>query len=226
VHAPAQSTTGPSPDRAWWLRTLAVLQSPTAVFAALRDDSDGEADARQEPVLALVLSAGIATILSLATTRTLLDYPNDGSPPIDGLVAAVLVFLQGIIYGIATFWLAGGILYWGLRAAGGRASYRQSRHLLAFAAAPVALSLLLVWPVRLALYGSDAFRSGGADDTGAAPTVFGAIQLAFAAWAVVLLVMGIRALNGWSLWRALGGLTLAAFALLALALVALILSAG
>jgi len=32
-----------------------------------------------------------------------------------------------------------------------------------FASAPLALSLLLVWPVRLAIYGDDLFRSGGSD---------------------------------------------------------------
>jgi hypothetical protein len=222
---PAQSAPVPSAERAWWLRTLAVFQSPTAVLAALRDDSDEQADARQEPVLVLVLLAGIATILSLETTATLLDPPLDGSPRIDGLVLAVVVFLQGIFYGLATFWILGGILHWGLRAAGAATSYRQARHVLAFAAAPLALSLLVVWPVRLALYGGDVFRTGGADE-GAGDTVFGALELGFMAWSVALLVVGVRALNGWSLWRSLGGLVLAGFALLALALVVLIVGTG
>jgi hypothetical protein len=51
-------------ERAWWLRTLAVLQAPTPVFAALRDDSQEAAAARQEPVTAIVLLAGIASVLA------------------------------------------------------------------------------------------------------------------------------------------------------------------
>jgi hypothetical protein len=64
---------------------------------------------------------------------------------------------------------------------------------LAFASAPIALSLLAVWPVRLAVYGEDVFRSGGSDH-GAGNTAFVAIELAFVAWAVGLLVFGLREL--------------------------------
>src|ERR1051326_6245868 len=49
-------------DRAWLLRTLVVLQAPRAVYAALRDDSDDAAHARQEPVLALLWLSGIAGV--------------------------------------------------------------------------------------------------------------------------------------------------------------------
>src|SRR4051812_22432760 len=41
-------------ERAWLLRALLVLQSPRAVFAALRDDSEETARARAEPIIALV----------------------------------------------------------------------------------------------------------------------------------------------------------------------------
>jgi len=49
-------------------------------------------------------------------------------------------------------------------------------------------------PVRLAVYGEDVFRGGGADH-GAGNTLFVAIELAFVAWSVWLLVMGLRALR-------------------------------
>jgi hypothetical protein len=64
---------------------------------------------------------------------------------------------------------------------------------LAFASAPVALSLFVVWPVRLAVYGEDVFRSGGSDH-GAGNTAFVVIELAFAAWALGLLLFGLREL--------------------------------
>jgi hypothetical protein len=197
-----------SPERQWWLRTLAIFQSPRAVFAALRDDSEEQAAARQEPVLALVFLAGIAGVLSARETGRLLDYRE-----IDAVLVAVVTFLSGGIYAFVTYWLGGALLHLGIRAAGGEGSYRRSRHVLAFAAAPLALSLLLVWPLRLAVYGGDSFRAGGADE-GAGYWIFTGISIGFAAWAFVLLVLGVSVVQRWTLGRAavsiaLIGLTLA-----------------
>ena len=166
----AQATSAPEErlERGWWLRVPAVLMSPRNVFLAFRSDAEEQAAARQEPVLALVLLAGTAGILSLDATGTLLDYPTDGTFPRDGLVVPVIVFIQGALYGTAAYWLGGLVLYLGLRAAGGEGSYRRARHLLAYAATPLVLSLVLVWPLELALYGGDAFRTGGADEGRAA----------------------------------------------------------
>jgi hypothetical protein len=105
------------------------------------------------------------------------------------------------------------VLHGAVRALGSHGSFRRSRHLLAFAAVPVACSLLL-WPVELALYGEKLFR-GGAAAAGGGRTVFGALALAFALWAAWLLVVGVRAVHGWSWGRALA----AAAAPLALAVV-------
>jgi hypothetical protein len=192
-----------SQERAWLLRSLLVLQSPGPVFAALRDDSDEASRARQEPVLALVGLAGIASVLWTPVAGRLLD-----DPAVDGLLAAVWAFLGGLLYGTVMYFLGGAALYLGLHAAGSPGSYRRARHLLAFAAAPVALSLLVVWPVRLAVCGEDVFRTGGADD-GATNTVFGLVQLAFVAWALVLLVLGVRAVTGWAWGRTLEGVGIA-----------------
>ena len=49
--------------RDWWLRALLVLQRPRPVFVALRDDSKESVSDRAEPVLAIVLLAGIAALL-------------------------------------------------------------------------------------------------------------------------------------------------------------------
>jgi hypothetical protein len=201
-------------EKEWWLRALMVFQSPTAVFRALRDDSDEAASARQEPVLALVLLAAMAAILSWSpTTPTLSDRAG-----VDALVGAVLVFLAGGIYGGATYWLGGAVLYFGSRGAGSRGSYRRARHTLAYAAAPLALSLLLVWPVRIAMFGGDVFRRGGADD-GTAGQIFEVLDGLFLAWAVVLLVLGIRAVERWSAVRALVAVSLAGLVVVAVTLV-------
>ena len=51
----------------------------------------------------------------------------------------------------------------------------------------------LVLPVRLAVYGEDVFRQGGSDH-GAGNTIFVVVELAFVAWAVWLLAVGLRIL--------------------------------
>lgn len=207
-------TAKPSPERAWWLRTLAVFQSPTPVFAALRDDSDAATEARQEPVLALVILAAVAAVLTSPTTGTLMDNAER-----DGLEVAVLVFLAGLFYGVAGYWAGGAALYVGARAAGSTRSYRHARHVLAFAAAPVALSFLVLWPVEIAVYGSDLFRTGGSDADGAGRWVFHVVEAAFYLWSFALLVLGVRIVNRWPVVRSLGALGLTAFALLAIALI-------
>jgi len=204
VDAGAPSAAKPSADREWWLRTLAIFQSPRVVFEALRNESKDQVEARQEPVLALVLLAGLAAVLVAPSTGRLLDEELvDNS----AAVLAVLLFLTGAIYGAATYWIGGASLFVGLKGAGSQGSYRRSRHLLAFAAAPLVLGLVLVWPVRLAVHGSDTFRSGGSD-TGAAVTVFDAILALFATWAFGLLVYGISVVERWSLLRAVISLAL------------------
>jgi hypothetical protein len=205
-------------ERDWWLRALAVFQSPRPVFAALRDDSQEAANARQEPVLLIVLLAGVAGILTSPSTGTLMDNPER-----DGLLVAVLVFLTALMYGVATYWIGGAAVYLGLRGAGSKASYRRARHLLAFSAAPLALSLFVVWPVEIAVFGSDLFRTGGADE-GAGRWVFDALEGIFVLWALALLVLGVSVVEGWKTVRAIGALGLALFALIAFALVPLLLA--
>jgi hypothetical protein len=192
-----------------------VLQSPRSVFQAMRDDSLPAAEARQEPALALVFLAGIAAVLSFSTTTG--EFLDD--PRIDGVLVLVLTILGGGIYGFAGYWLGGLALYWGVRGAKGEGSYRQARHILAYAFTPLALSLV-VWPIRLALYGSDNFRAGGADE-GAGGWIFTAVGFAFAAWSLGLVLLGVKEVHGWTVVRSLGALLMTAMALLMLALAAL-----
>ena len=188
------------PD-SWWLRALLVAQAPAAVFADLRDDSRQAAEARQEIVAALAFLAGVALTLLTSQASSFADDPARA-----GIIIPVWLFIAGLLVGIVNYWLAGGVLYLALDWLGARTSYRQARHLLAFAAVPLALSLVLL-PVRLALYGDDIFRSGGTD-TGSGAHVFTVLELGFGVWSLVLLAIGIRVVESWSWARALAATAL------------------
>jgi len=198
-----------SPDREWWLRVPAVLVVPRSVFAALRDESADAVDARAEPVLALVYLAGVAAALSSSTARTLFDDPE-----YDRLLVAVWAVIAGAFIAFVGYFVIGGALYLGALGMGSEGTFRRARHVLAFALAPLALSLLVLWPLELAVFGTDVFRRGG-DDEGAAGAVFGALAAAFALWSAALLLIGIRTVHGWSWWRSLGALALVALFLAA-----------
>ena len=68
-------------------------------------------------------------------------------------------------------------------------------------------------PLRLAIYGGDTFRGGGADEGLGGDLLLG-LQLGAAAWSLALLAIGVRIVHGWDWLRTLGSLV-AALALLA-----------
>ena len=199
------------PDRQWWLRVPAVFLSPTSVFVAMRNDTREDLDARSEPVLALTALAGIAIALGTSTARTLYDDPE-----YDAVNVAIWAVIAGGIIAFAGYFIVGGALYLGTRGLGSVGTFRRARHLLGFAVAPIALSLLLLWPLQLAVYGGDLFRRGGADH-GAGARLFDLLELGFAAWAAVLLLIGVQAVHGWTWWRSLGALGLVVLFLAAFA---------
>jgi len=187
--------------RDWWLRTLLVLQRPRPVFVALRDESKQSLSDRAEPILAVVLLAGIAGALGTGTASHIMD-PNLYDPPAtyDGLQVAIWAFIAGSLSGVFGYFALGALLHVAARLLGSQGSYRRNRQIVAFAVVPVALSLV-IWPVKLALYGDDVFRTGGRD-AGTGSHVFAGLELSFVAWSTILLVVGVRAVHGWTWARA------------------------
>jgi Yip1 domain len=183
-------------QREWWARALLVLWRPNEVFAALRSTDEEDEDARSEPLLATVFLAGIAVVLGTnAFAHALDDFE------LDGLTLAVIGFIAGGIYGLVAYFLLGFLAYAGARAAGSTAPAVHLRQVVGFAAVPLAVSLVAVWPVRLAIYGSDVFETGGSD-TGFGNHVFEALELGAIVWSLALVVVGLRAYHAWSIGRA------------------------
>jgi hypothetical protein len=187
-----------SPDRAWWLRVPAVLLSPRSVFFALREEDPEDVGARSEPILLIVWLAGIASVLASSTASTLLDNSD-----YDALLLAIWAFVAGGIYGVVGYFLAGFAVFFGARLFGTLGSFRRERQIVAFAAVPLALSVLLLLPLRLALYGGDTFHAGGADE-GTGETMLLVLQLLFVAWSLGLLLVGVRVVHGWTWLRSAG----------------------
>ena len=83
------------------------------MFVALQDDDEVDVDARSEPILAIVLVAGMAGILLTPTWGTLLDDES-----LDWIVLAVVTFIGGLFYGTAGYFLLGLVVWLGARAVG------------------------------------------------------------------------------------------------------------
>ncbi len=197
-----------SPSRAWWLRVPATLLSPRSVFFALREDDDDDVAARGEPLLLITLLAGMAAVLATPTAADLLDNPE-----YDAMLVAIWTFIAGGIYGAVGYFVIGFALFFGVRLVGSLGGFRRARQIVGFALVPLAASLLVTLPLRLALYGGDTFRGGGADEGLGGDLLLG-LQLGAAAWSLALLAIGVRVVHGWDWLRTLGALV-AAVALLA-----------
>jgi hypothetical protein len=179
-----------SATRAWWLRVPAVLLSPRSVFFALREEDDEDVAARAEPLLLVIWLAGMASVLATPTASGLLDDRDYDT-----------MFVAGGLYGVVGYVVAGFGVHFGVRLLGSLGSFRRARQTVGFALVPLAVSLLLVLPLRLAIYGGDTFRGGGADE-GSGERALLAAQLAFAAWSLGLVVLGVRVTHGWTWLRA------------------------
>jgi hypothetical protein len=196
-----------SPSRAWWLRVPAVLVGPRPVFFALREEDEDDVAARSEPLLAIILLAGIAAVLATPVAADILDNPE-----YDAILLAVWAFIAGGIYGAVGYFVLGFAVYFGVRLLGSVGAFRRARQTVGFALVPLAASVLLTLPLRLALYGGDTFRDGGADEGAGGNVVLG-LTLAAIAWSVALLTVGVRVTHGWS-WPRTGAALVAAAALL------------
>jgi hypothetical protein len=191
-------------ERGWWRRLPLILVRPSEVFAELRDGSDEQAEALSEPIVAVTILAGTAMFLSTATAGQLFDDSE-----FDWLLIAVEAFFAGVLVAAQNYWLGGAALLLGLRSLGSMARYRTARQIVGLSTMPFVLALVFVWPLRIAIFGGDLFRSGGSDE-GTTGYVLNVVDAGFAAWALVLAIVGVRTVEQWSLVRSLGATAFAA----------------
>lgn len=199
---------GEAASREWWRRVPRVVTAPRTVFAALAETDDTDVDARSEPVLAITILAGMACILLTPAWGTVMDDPT-----VDALVLVVVTFIGGLFYGAAGYFLLGLALWLGARAVGVDSPFKIARQIVAFAALPLALALVVLVPAIAIGFGSDWFRTGGSDE-GTGRVVVTALGLAFVAWSTVLVALGLRTTLRLP-WRGVAGALLLAGVLVA-----------
>ena len=199
---------GEAASREWWRRVPRVVTAPRTVFAALAEADDSDVDARSEPVLAITILAGMACIILTPAWGTVMDDPT-----VDALVLVVVTFIGGLFYGAAGYFLLGLALWLGARAVGVDSPFKIARQIVAFAALPLALALVVLVPAIAIGFGSDWFRTGGSDE-GAGRVVVTALGLAFVAWSTALVALGLRTTLRLP-WRGVAGALLLAGVLVA-----------
>ncbi len=199
---------GEAASREWWRRVPRVVTAPRTVFAALAETDDTDVDARSEPVLAITILAGMACILLTPAWGTVMDDPT-----VDALVLVVVTFIGGLFYGAAGYFLLGLALWLGARAVGVDSPFKIARQIVAFAALPLALALVVLVPAIAIGFGNDWFRTGGSDE-GTGRVVVTALGLAFVAWSTVLVALGLRTTLRLP-WRGVAGALLLAGVLVA-----------
>jgi Yip1 domain len=181
-----RAAAGETAARDWWRRVPRLVTAPRSVFEALAEREEADVDARSEPVLAITILAGMAAMLLTPAWGEVMDDPT-----VDGVVLVVLTFIGGLFYGAAGYFLLGVVVWLGAKAVGVETPFRIARQLVGFAALPLALSLVVLVPAIVFGYGEDWFRTGG-DDEGAGRAVVVAIGLAFVAWSLALVALGLR----------------------------------
>lgn len=158
-------------------------------------------------VLTLAALGGVAQVLDRASTQNLGDEHGVGAI----LLAAVLA---GPIAGVIGIYVGAWLLTVSGRWIGGEAPGAHLRAALAWGNLPNVAGLLL-WAPALALVGGEMFTSATPQlENQPLLALFllplGLLWVALAVWSLVLIVLGTAQVQGFSGWRALGNLLLAA----------------
>ncbi|HEM46828.1 MAG TPA: YIP1 family protein [Alphaproteobacteria bacterium] len=158
-------------------------------------------------VLPLAALGGVAQVLDRASARNLGDEYATGAILLVAALAGPVAGIAGIYIGAWLLRLTDGWL-------GGEAPSAHLRTALAWGNLPTAAGLLL-WVPALALVGGEMFTAATPQLDGQPLLALfllpiGLAWIALAIWSLVLVVLGVAEVQGFSGWRALGNLLLAA----------------
>lgn len=156
-------------------------------------------------VTVLLMLGGIARSIDRASRQNSGDHLSTFS------ILAMAVVLGGLVG-----WVFYHIYGWGMKVTGqwlgGRASAEEFRTVLAWALIPTVVSLVLTVPQAI-IFGDDLFRSEPQDTSDFAENarlLFGIIEVILAGWSLVILVCGVKLLQGFRTGRALSNILLPA----------------
>ena len=146
-------------SRAWWRRVPRVLDAPRAVFVALRGDRRGRRGCASEPILAIVIARGDGRRPPHAGLGHVLD-----DAPRRARARRRHVHRRAVLRRRRLFLL--GLVRLARRAQRRRPrdAVRHARQLVAFAALPIALSLLVVVPASRSASAATIPRRAASDE--------------------------------------------------------------
>lgn len=182
-----------------------IWTSPRRIFRFIEDA------AYEKHLILLMVLAGIGRTFDRATMKDMGDkYPLE----------AVILFciLGGIAFGWISFYIYGGLLRWTGTWIGGRAGFKSILRVLVYGNIPIVCTLVLLF-IQIGIYGEALFQSDGdlvSAGIGGNITFWGSmiVELMFIIWAVVLIVIGLSEVQGFSVWKALLNLILPALILI------------
>jgi hypothetical protein len=126
----------------------------------------------------------VSVLAFFAGVAAALAVGGDDLRELDGVDPAIWLFVSGLCLGFAIYWVLGWALGFVVPRLGGSGNGRRTRHVLAYSFAPLVLGILawLIWPWLL---------------------------LVLAVASAVVLVLGLREVEGWSAARAVAAVALA-----------------
>ena len=164
-------------------------------------------------VTGLLMLGGIARSLDRASQH---DYGDRTS--------TLTLLLTAIFVGGLTGWISYYVYGWSMsvtgRWLGGRASSEQFRTVVAWSLVPTVVALALIIP-QAVIFGDDLFRSEPRDTSAFAENArvaFGLVDAVMAIWTLVILVCGVRHLQGFSVGRTLANILLPAVVIIGIVL--------
>lgn len=156
-------------------------------------------------VLPLAAIAGVVNALSSASEN---GFGDSMAWPTILITAALL----GSALGIASLYVGSVLLRWTGRWLGGQGSGEQIRAAAAWASVPL-IVVLLLWIPMIALFGQELFMTPTPDMSPslALPVLgLGLAQMVLGIWSLVIFLKALGQVQGFSAWRALGNMVLAA----------------